>query len=85
MTRGSASGSNHTLPALKGGSSFILQQCPQGFFCLVDLPDGLWVAYNPKTKKPWSRAKSAIHWTKRILRRKSNARHALVPINGLLK
>lgn len=82
VAHGPASIKGHTPIALKGGLHFTYQGVrffvqidKEGrFFALADLPIGLSMIVNPKTKQPWSKKESCLWWTKRVIRKRGRER-----------
>lgn len=62
------------------GVKFLLQACKDGFFSFVSFPSGPVYVHNPVTNKPWSKYRSCLRWTRKVIKSRGRLKAGVTPI-----
>lgn len=62
------------------GVKFLMQACKDGFFSFVAFPSGPVYVHNPVTNKPWSKYRSCLRWTRKVIKKGGRIKAGVTPI-----
>lgn len=63
------------------GVKFLLQASKDGFFSFVAFPSGPVYVHNPVTNKPWSKYRSCLRWTRKVIKKGGRIKAGVTPIS----